>query len=142
MNASINGWTMQTNQASHSTDHAITFILPTTHTSDHHPSKWRLPIEITYGMEKKNLNHSLTILMLLCVPSKSLVSLRQTLKLSFFKSSTHTAIASWGLLKISWLTATKMVGEVLKRWKLWNVVLDIFTCKGVSDKCKDFNCQS
>ena len=48
--------------------------------------------------EKKNIFEQLTILMLLCCPSNILTSRRQTLKESTAMFSTHTDIASWGLL--------------------------------------------
>ena len=53
-----------------------------------------------------NKRNSLTTLMFLCSPSKILVSLRQTLKLSLRTSSTHNAKASWGLLRIWWRVVT------------------------------------
>ena len=59
--------------------------------------------------------------MFLCAPLKILASLRQILKLSLCRSSTHTAIASWGLLEDWWLAVTNTFGETLKRWKI-NVI--------------------
>ena len=53
-----------------------------------------------------NKRNSLTTLMFLCRPSKIFVSLRQTLKLSLRTSSTHNAMASWGLLRIWWRAVT------------------------------------
>ena len=59
---------------------------------------------------------SLTTLMFLWTPSKILVSLAQSLKLSLRKSSTHKAKASWGLLRTWWRAVTKMFGIAKKRW--------------------------
>ena len=59
---------------------------------------------------------SLTTLMSLWTPSKILVSLAQSLKLSLRKSSTHKAKASWGLLRTWWRAVTKMFGRAKKRW--------------------------
>ena len=59
---------------------------------------------------------SLTTLMSLWTPSKILVSLAQSLKLSLRKSSTHKAKASWGLLRTWWRAVTKMFGIAKKRW--------------------------
>ena len=59
---------------------------------------------------------SLTTLMFLWTPSKILVSLAQSLKLSLRKSSTHKAKASWGLLRTWWRAVTKMFGRAKKRW--------------------------
>ena len=63
-----------------------------------------LSCESTFQHVTGNKRNSLTTLMFLCSPSKILVSLRQTLKLSLRTSSTHNAKASWGLLRI-WLRA-------------------------------------
>ena len=59
----------------------------------------------------------LTTLMFLWIPSKLLISLAQSLKLSLRKSSTHRAKASWGLLRTWWRTVTKVFGSAWKRWK-------------------------
>ena len=53
-------------------------------------------------------------------PSKIFASLRQILKLSTRKSSTHAAMASWGLLGNWWLAVTNMVGGVEN---LWNEIM-------------------
>lgn len=60
---------------------------------------------------------SLTTLMFLWTPSKILVSLAQSLKLSLRKSSTQKAKASWGLLRTWWRAVTKMFGGAKKRWR-------------------------
>lgn len=60
---------------------------------------------------------SLTTLMFLWIPSKILISLAQSLKLSLRKSSTHKAKASWGLWRTWWRTVTKIFGRAKKRWR-------------------------
>ena len=50
-------------------------------------------------------------------PSKIFTSLRQILKLSSVNSSTHTAMASWGLSGNWWLGVASKVGGVAKRFK-------------------------
>lgn len=57
----------------------------------------------------------LTILMPLWSPSKIFTSLRQILKLSLVRSSTHTAMASWGLPGNWWLGVASTIGGVKKR---------------------------
>ena len=49
-------------------------------------------------------------------PSKIFTSLRQILKLSSVKSSTHTAMASWGLSGNWWLAVASTIGGVAKRF--------------------------
>ena len=48
-------------------------------------------------------------------PSKIFTSLRQILKLSSVKSSTHTAMASWSLPGNWWLAVASTIGGVAKR---------------------------
>ena len=50
-------------------------------------------------------------------PSKIFTSLRQILKLSSVNSSTHTAMASWGLSGNWWLGIASTIGGVGKRFK-------------------------
>ena len=49
-------------------------------------------------------------------PSKIFTSLRQILKLSSVKSSTQTAMASWGLSGNWWLAVASTIGGVAKRF--------------------------
>ena len=72
----------------------------------------------TISFRRKQLSGLLlTTLIFLWIPSKLLISLAQSLKLSLRKSSTHRAKASWGLLRTWWRTVTKVFGRAWKRWK-------------------------
>ena len=108
------------NENANITVHKICSVVTSSHISNLVPKD--TTTNKTISFRRKQLSGLLlTTLMFLWIPSKLLISLVQSLKLSLRKSSTHRAKASWGLLRTWWRTVTKIFGRAWKRWKRKNM---------------------